>query len=211
MKYLLWSILTFVAVSMFTSCVESLNDSYYKISCSIDKSLGTDSVSLFLLQDEYSGLYHVSTVALDKSKGVFLFEGQIESPQVAFLKFSNDSTPFYFVLEKGETVISISPNSTVVTAGNLNHEYLSFLKQRNRLLAAKNDVFKKYLSSVSPDSVIDVNTEKQFLAQDSLLADSLERITLEAINRGSMASVIIHERFVNQLRPEYLNKVYKKR
>jgi hypothetical protein len=153
----------------------------------------------------------VSTVALDKSKGVFLFEGQIESPQVAFLKFSNDSTPFYFVLEKGETVISILPNSTVVTAGNLNHEYLSFLKQRNRLLAAKNDVFKKYLSSVSPDSVIDVNTEKLFLAQDSLLADSLERITLEAINRGSMASVIIRERFVNQLRPEYLNKVYKKR
>ncbi|MBQ9584935.1 MAG: DUF4369 domain-containing protein [Muribaculaceae bacterium] len=207
MKYLLRLVLACAALSMVSSCVESLNDSPYKLTCSIDKTLAPDSVSLFLLEDDYNRVYKVATVAVDSATGAYLFDGQIEKPSVAFLKFSNDSTPFYFVLEQGETQINITPRSVTVSGGDLNHEYFGFLKQRKALLAARRAVLDRYRSTVTSDSLISMSIEHKFLAQDSILADSLERITLAAINRGSISSRIILERYVNELRPEYLKKV----
>lgn len=207
MKYLLRLVLACAALSMVSSCVESLNDSPYKLTCSIDKTLAPDSVSLFLLEDDYNRVYKVATVAVDSATGAYLFDGQIEKPSVAFLKFSNDSTPFYFVLEQGETQINITPRSLTVSGGDLNHEYFGFLKQRKALLAARRAVLDRYRSTVTSDSLISMSIEHKFLAQDSILADSLERITLAAINRGSISSRIILERYVNELRPEYLKKV----
>ena len=207
MKYLLRLVLACAALSMVSSCVESLNDSPYKLTCSIDKTLAPDSVSLFLLEDDYNRVYKVATVAVDSAAGAYLFDGQIEKPSVAFLKFSNDSTPFYFVLEQGETQINITPRSLTVSGGDLNHEYFGFLKQRKALLAARRAVLDRYRSTVTSDSLISMSIEHKFLAQDSILADSLERITLAAINRGSISSRIILERYVNELRPEYLKKV----
>lgn len=207
MKYLLRLVLACAALSMVSSCVESLNNSPYKLTCSIDKTLAPDSVSLFLLEDDYNRVYKVATVAVDSATGAYLFDGQIEKPSVAFLKFSNDSTPFYFVLEQGETQINITPRSVTVSGGDLNHEYFGFLKQRKALLAARRAVLDRYRSTVTSDSLISMSIEHKFLAQDSILADSLERITLAAINRGSISSRIILERYVNELRPEYLKKV----
>lgn len=207
MKYLLRLVLACAALCMVSSCVESLNDSPYKLTCSIDKTLAPDSVSLFFLEDDYNRVYKVATVAVDSATGAYLFDGQIEKPSVAFLKFSNDSTPFYFVLEQGETQINITPRSVTVSGGDLNHEYFGFLKQRKALLAARRAVLDRYRSTVTSDSLISMSIEHNFLAQDSILADSLERITLAAINRGSISSRIILERYVNELRPEYLKKV----
>ena len=207
MKYLLRLVLACAALSMVSSCVESLNDSPYKLTCSIDKTLAPDSVSLFLLEDDYNRVYKVATVAVDSATGAYLFDGQIEKASVAFLKFSNDSTPFYFVLEQGETQINITSRSVTVSGGDLNHEYFGFLKQRKALLAARRAVLDRYRSTVTSDSLISMSIEHKFLAQDSILADSLERITLAAINRGSISSRIILERYVNELRPEYLKKV----
>ena len=78
MKYLLRLVLACAALSMVSSCVESLNDSPYKLTCSIDKTLAPDSVSLFLLEDDYNRVYKVATVAVDSATGAYLFDGQIE-------------------------------------------------------------------------------------------------------------------------------------
>ncbi len=207
MKYLFRLVLACLAMAVTTGCVESLNGSDFKLTCSIDKSLNTSEVSLFLLEQEYNRVYNVATAKLDSATGNFIFEGQIESPCVAFLKFDNDSTAFFFVLEQGESSISIAPGRVMVQAGEGNHEYFNYLKHRNALLASRREVRNRYLKAAAPDSLIKLDVEKKFLAQDSVLADSLERVTLAAINRNTLASRIILDKYVNELRPQYLKKV----
>lgn len=207
MKYLLHILLISLFFGFSTSCVEQLNDTQFKVSCTIDPSLHTDSVSLLMFEDLYNRVYHFASVSIDSSSGAFIFEGQIERPCVAFLKFDNDTIPFFFVLEKGETAISINSKGVVVTAGELNHEYFSFLKSRMLLQASRRALYSRYLTLASPDSIVNIQKEREFVTQDSLLADSLDRITLDAINRGSLASRIIFDRFVNELSPYYLKKI----
>lgn len=207
MRHLLRIVLTLVAIWSMTGCVEWLNDTQYRIECLIDKELRVDSVSLMLLEDSYNRVCHVSTVGLDSAAGAFLFEGQIETPCVAFLKFDNDSTSFFFVLEHGETQVTIGTNGVVVNAGDLNHEYMTFINQRNSLLGQQMALKREYLALAAPDSVVNIKQEQMLARRDSILADSLERMTLDAINRGTPASRIIYDRFVSTLRPVYLHKV----
>lgn len=200
-------VIALVAVCGLVSCVERLDHTHYRLECEVDSSLGTDSVSLFLLEDAYNRICHVATVARDTVAGSFVIEGQIEQPCVAMLKFSNDSTPFYFVLQQGVTTIGIGARSLVVSGGDINHEYMAYLKARNSLLAMRRAVRAQYLSAAAPDSIISLSDERRFAMRDSLLADSLERVTLEAINRGNAASRIIFDRYVGILRPARLRKV----
>ena len=209
MKYLLHFLLISLLLGFSTSCVERLDDTHYKVSCTIEPSLHTDSVSLLLFEDAYDRLYHVASVELDSASGTFVFEGQIERPCVAFLRFDNDTIPFFFVLEKGETEIYITDKGVVVTAGDLNHEYFSFLKSRMHLQASRRGLHNQYLALASPDSIVNIQKEREFVTQDSILVDSLERVTLDAINRGTLASRIIFDRFVNELSPSYLKKIVK--
>lgn len=204
MKNLLSIVIVVATLWITTGCVERLSDSHYKVECSIDKSLRTDSVALFLLEDAYNRVYHASTVGLDSASGAFVFEGQVEQPCVAFLKFSNDSTPFYFVLEHGESHIAIGTNGVVFTGGNLNHEYFDYLKTRGSIMATRKALHSQYLQLAAPDSIVNIEQERQFAQQDSLLADSLDRVTLAMINRGNQASRIVLERFVNTLSPASL-------
>ena len=55
----------------------------------------------------------------------------------------------------------------------------------------------EYVAALAPDSTIAVDLERQYLARDSMLIDSLEHITVVAINRQNLASAIILDRFIN--------------
>lgn len=207
MKNLLNIVIFVATVWIMTGCVEWLNNTDYRVECSIDKSLRTDSVSLLLLEDAYNSVYHASTVGIDSASGAFVFEGQVEQPCVAFLKFSNDSTPFYFVLEHGETRISIGASGVVFTGGDLNHEYFEYLKTRNSIMKTRRALHAQYLQLAAPDSIVNIEQEMKFAQQDSILADSLDQVTLAAINRGNQASRIVLERFVNTLSPALLKEL----
>ena len=210
MKFLSRLILIAAAVAMLAGCVESLDKSQYRVECKISPELGTDSVSLMLLMEDYNSVYRVATVGRDNESQAFVFEGNIEDPTIAYLKFSNDTTPMIFVLERGLTQIDISPNGLVVSGGDANHEYMTYLKARKALINDKKSLHQEYLGHVAPDSTIDVAVEKQYLTRDSLLTDSLERITVDAINRGTVVSRIIFERYVNTLSRKNLQNIYKK-
>lgn len=202
-------IFAFVLI-MMTGCVESLDKTRYRLECRIDRQLGTDSVSLMLLNQAYNAVYHVATVATDSAAGAFIFEGQIEQPCVAFLKFNNDSTPLLFVLEQGDTQITIGANSLVITGGDLNHEYMAYLKDRKQLQGKRRMLHNEYLAALAPDSTISVDVEQQFLKRDGMLTDSLENITVEAINRNDLVSAIILDRFINTLSSKNLQKIQQK-
>ena len=199
-----------MALAALTWCVENLDKSQYRVECKISPELGTDSVSLMLVMDDYGSVYHVATVARDNATQAFVFEGNVEQPTIAYLKFSNDTTPMLFVVEPGLTQIDITPNGLVISGGIANHEYMTYLKARQEITHKKQKLHQQYLGLMAPDSTIDVALEQQYFSRDSLLNDSLERITVDAINRGDVASTIIFERFVNTLSRKNLQNIHKK-
>ena len=196
-----------VATAMATGCVETLNNRDFHVVCHIDEQLRPDSVTLMILEQQYNQLKMIATTSADSATGDFVFEGQIENPTVAFFKFSNDSTPFYFVIEPGETVALIGASGVTITSGELNHCYFSFLKHRNEIMAARKLLRDQYIKILSPDSMVNIEDERQLAMQDSVLADSLDNITVEMIMQGSPVSLIVKERFVNSLPPAKLAKI----
>ena len=206
----LFTRLIFLAVAAFSmaGCVQWLNHTHYRLECTISPSHAPDSVSLMLLQNEYEGVYHVATVGLDSASRAFVFDGQIEEPCVAMLKFSNDTaSSFLFVLEPGEVKVAINESGVVVNGGAINHEYFTYMKQRNDIAAQRKVLRQQYLSMAAPDSTVNIAKERMLAQKDSLLADSLERITLAAINRGTPSSRIIYDRYLSSLRQSYLQQV----
>ena len=201
----------FIILSALTGCVESLSNSAFSVTCTIDKSLGTDSVTLLLLEEDYNRLYSMGTVAADSATGIFRFEGQMEKPCVALLKFSNDSTPFFFVLEQGNTAINIGTGTTTIEAGEGNHSYIDFLKRRNSLEAQRRQLRNNYLQMAARDSIVDIKEEALMAQRDSILADSIDRITVAAINQGTPAARIIFDRFATTLSPTHLHNINKER
>lgn len=209
MKHFSRLLFVFFTMAIVTGCGQRLSHTNYRLECSISDDIAPDSVSLMILNDSYGKVvYHMATVARDSLTGAFVFEGQIEQPSVAYLKFGTDSTSlFFFVLEHGESTISISQHGLQVSAGELNHEYMDYLKTRQTMLAARQAVHNEYLKQASSDSLISITQERQFMLRDSLLCDSLQRITLEAINRDNAASRIIYDRYVETLPRHYLRQV----
>lgn len=194
-------------IAALTGCVESLSNRDFSVVCHIDEAVRPASVSLFTFQQEYAQVSKIGTATLDSATGAFVFEGQIERPMVAFLKFDNDTVPFYFVLEPGETLARIGAGSVTLSGGEMNHKYFDFLKQRNGITAARAQLREQYLNAVAADSTIDVEVERQFVAQDSILADSLDNITVDMINENTQVSRIVFDRFVNTLSQHSLSKV----
>ena len=207
MRGLLKIISFYIVVWALTGCVERLNDTQYRVQCTVDKTLGVDSVSMMVLEDSYGRVRHVSTVGLDTAIGAFVIEGQVEQPCVAFLKFGNDSTPFYFVLEHGATLVDVGARGVVVSGGDLNHEYFAYLKDRALLESARRSLLTQYRRLAAPDSMVNIEQEREFVVADSVLSDSLECLTVGVINRGDAVSRIVFERYVNTLSRNNLSKI----
>lgn len=209
MKQLLQLLFAFSALMAVTGCSQQLSHTSYRLECTISDELAPDSVSLMIFNNSYGKMAcHLATVARDSTTGAFIFEGQIEQPCVAYLKFDNDSTSlFLFVLEQGLSNISISGKGLMISAGELNHEYMGYLKKRQAMIVAREQVREEYLKLAAPDSLISIAQERQLMRRDSMLCDSLQRITLAAINLDNPASRIIYDRYVETLSRHYLRQV----
>jgi type II restriction/modification system DNA methylase subunit YeeA len=95
----------------------------------------------------------------------------------------------------------------VVKGVKINHEYITYLNQRNSIISEQKAIWQNYMSLTANDSLVNIEQEQKLARQDSVLSDSLERITIEAINRGTPASRIIYDRYVSSLRHNYLRKI----
>ena len=210
MKSLSRLIFIALAMAIVASCVENLDKTHFRVECTVAPELGTDSVSLMLVMDDYNSVRHVATVSRNNAGQPFVFEGNVENPSIAYLKFSNDSTPMMFVIEPGLTQIDISAHGLIISGGEANHEYMVYVKARQSLLTARRSLHQEYLGKVAPDSTVDESVERRYLTLDSVLTDSLERITVDAINQENVASRIIFERYVNTLSRKNLQNIHKK-
>ena len=177
----------------------------YTISCTLDNELQHDSATLFVLEEEYNKLRVCGTSR--SQDHVFTFKGQIDRPKVALIRWDNDTvSPFHFVLEAGHINIRINKESWRINGSPENLDYQRFIHQRNDIMNARVAIWQEYLKATDNAS-LKREDELRMARQDSLLNDSLQRITVERVNRGDAVGRIIRERFASQLDQEHLRQL----
>lgn len=174
----------------------------YKVTCTLDNKLRHDSATLLVLEEDYGRLRVCGATRIDQ--GSATFTGQTDGPKVALIRWDNDSTqPFYFVLEQGDIDINITPGSWHITGSPMNAEYQHFVNERTRLMDKRVAAWQEYLS-LSASASLKRDDETRLVREDSLLNDSLQRITIERINRGDAVGRIIRERYGQQLDQDHM-------
>lgn len=178
------------------------SDLDYRVNVTLDNKQHHDSATLLVLEEEYNQL-RVCGTALAKD-GTFTFTGQTNKPKAALIRWDNDSVePFYFVLEGGDINVTISSGAWNITGSPQNSAYLHYINQRNGIMNARVATWQEYLK-MAADSSLKRDDEVLMVRQDSLLNDSLQRLTVECINRGDAVSRIIRERYAHQLDQEHM-------
>lgn len=187
--------------AMLPGCSNGNSEMDYSVTITLDNQMKHDSATLFVLEEGYNKLRSCGTVG--NTGDSFVFTGQTDVPRVAVVHWDNDSTkPFYFVLESGVTHISVTPDSWSVTGSEQSAEYLRYVNQRNAIMNLRVATWQEYLN-MAADSSLKHDDELRMVRQDSLLNDSLQRITVERINRGDVVGRIVRERYGQQLDQEH--------
>ena len=177
----------------------------YTVTCTRDNELQHDSATLLVLEEDYNKLRVCGTAHAQDH--VFTFKGQTDHPRVALIRWYNDtSSPFHFVLEPGHINIHINKKSWRVNGSPENRDYQQFIHHRNDIMNARAAVWQEYLKAAANAS-LKREDERRMIRQDSLLNDSLQRFTVDRINRGDAVGRIIRERFARQLDQEHLRQL----
>ena len=173
----------------------------YRVNVVLDNKDHHDSATLLVLEEEYNRLRVCGTARVKNGK--FTFTGQTDKPKAALIRWDNDTVePFYFVLESGDINVSLSSGKWDITGSPQNSAYLHYINQRNGIMDARIATWQEYLK-MSADSSLKRDDEVLMVRQDSLLNDSLQRLTVERINRGDAVGRIIRERYARQLDQEH--------
>ena len=208
MKKIILSIGILLHICAMTGCNDrSSHHLDYRVTCTVDNKFGHDSATLLVLEEDFGQLRMCGTSRSDG--GTFTFTGQTDRPKVALIRWDNDSTePFYFVLESGHIDITIRPGAWDIKGSARNSQYLHYINQRNSIMDTRVATWQEYLN-MAADSSLTREDELRMVRQDSLLNDSLQRITVERINQGDAVGRIIGERYGKQLDQQHL-KLLKK-
>ena len=84
---------------------------------------------------------------------------------------------------------------------------MSYLKHREAIIDERMELLKNYRQLAAPDSMINIDNERHMVMQDSILADSLDRVTVSCINRADAVGRIVFDRYVNTLSPGNLSRI----
>ena len=201
------ALLSLTCLTVATGCGNTSDGDHkdYTVTCSLDNKLHHDSATLLVLEEQYNSLRMYGTARANGNS--FTFKGQTDGPKVALLRWDNDTTrPFYFVLDGGNIDIAIQPGSWTIKGGAKNSEYIHYINQRNSITDSRVAAWQEYLQLASSSS-LKRDDELRLARQDSLLNDSLQRITVELINRGDAVGRIIRERFGQQLDKEHMRQL----
>ena len=199
------TIFAIAAALMLGSCDSRDKGFDYELKVTLDNNQHPDSATLMVLEEEYNKLRVCATAHSDN--GTFTFTGQTDKPKAALIRWDNDSvTPFYLVLESGHTNITINTASWTITGSGLNSAYLHYINQRDAIMNGRLATWQEYLK-MAADSSLKRDDEQRMVRQDSLLNDSLQRLTVECINRGDAVGRIIRERFASQLDQEHMRQL----
>ena len=192
MKIITLHIVLFLLFAL-CACSKTCND--FTVNCTFN-DVKTDSVTLYVLEDDYDMMRMASAATV--ANGEARLQGQIDAPVIAMLKINGVNQPFYFILEPGLTTMQFDRDCTLVYGGKLNHAYAIFELQREELLKQRIANRKHYLNLVA-DSTLTQKQEQAMLKTDSLLCNSIQRITVSAINDGGLVGALLRQQYANTL------------
>ena len=196
MKKIILSVSALLAIALM-GCDSGVRQMDYRVTCTLEGKQQHDSATLLVLEEDYNKLRVCGASRL--TDGTVTFTGQIDEPHVALIRWDNDSVqPFHFVLEQGDIHITLKPGSWDITGSPLNSQYLHYINQRNSIMDERLATWQEYLKSAS-GKTLKREDEVRLVARDSVLNDSLQRITVDCINRGDAVGRIIRERYGDQL------------
>ena len=167
----------------------------------------TDSATLVMIDDDYQLLRVLGGSRLQDSS--FSFKGHTPVPRIAFVDFVTDSLPyqFYFILEPGKIEINLEPGHWLIkTTSPKNLAFLSFLDKYQRVERQRQALWERY-RKMAADSTLTWDKEREVVRSDSLLQDSLQRITVDRINQGDLVSLLVKQRLLHTLTHESLNQL----
>lgn len=203
----IWLCALALAIGACGNTTSSLPSDEFNLSCVVDEHLAGDSASLFIVEDGYQRLIDAGE-RTGKPGTMLKWQGHIDGAHVAFIKWKDDSVPFYFVIEPHDISIKVHGDRWSIKGGQQNKEYIHFLNHRHRILANKENLLKEY-NKHAADSTLTQSMENSYLVRDSLLADSLQRYTAWRMTQPDPVALITHERFFNTLSKHYQEKIKK--
>lgn len=209
MRYLLYGILLIFAGLMLTCCKHRVeSDGAFEVTVTLHgDSIHTDSVTLIMIDDDYDLKRVLGGARLQDSS--FTFTGHTPVPRIAYLDFATDSLPFqfYFILEPGEIAIDLQPGSWLITSTQSGNRLLqSFLNKYQHLERERKALWERY-QQMGADSTLTWDQERAALRADSVLQDSIQRITVDRINQEDLVSRLVKQRLMHTLTRESLEQL----
>ena len=181
------------------------DNSAYMLSLTMDKELGHDSATLYIVDDIYRCL-KLGGLAVAQPGEPFTWQGHIDGAKAAFVVVDRDSIPFYFVLEPGEVNITMHVDRWMITGGHHNNHYMHFLNIRQGIIDAQASNFQEYLRHAA-DSTLTQVMEADYVRRDSLLNDSLQQYVAWRMSTDGPVALIVRERFYKTLTGAYQQRV----
>lgn len=201
MKKLVAHIAMIMLVVLISCTADKENE--FRVSCTFD-GIRTDSVTLFVIEDDYNMMREAS--AASKADGKVTLVGQIDAPVIALLKMNGVDKPFYFILEPGSTSLHFGREYTLAEGGDLNHVYATYERLRETIQSSRLQNRKEYMKHVA-DSTLTSTLERKMQRMDSVLCDSVQRVTVDIINQGGPVGRLVKEQYFGSLDSLYRSKI----
>lgn len=193
-----------VLITAFASCSGGTTRvEEYKVTCHI--GMAADTARLFIYSQEYDKLIPVDAKT-PSEKGNFVFDGTIDGEHVACIRFNRDTVPLYFVISPDKIFIDITPSQVRMKGNTANVRYLGYLNQRRGIEAQIRKNTSDYRTQAG-NFTLTAESERHALLQDSVLNDSLHRVTVAFINLGTPEATIVKHRFIGSLPLEQARKI----
>lgn len=187
---------------LLPACERGDSSHRFAVNVTIDSALEVDSAELLIFEADYGSLRWLGATAVGHGKAKI--EGMVDEAHAACLRL--DGVPFYFVLDPGETSIAIAPERVTVTGGRENHRYMAFVKRHATLSRERAALWARY-EAMGADSTLTRDKETAMARRDSVLADSLQRITLAAIRAPYPSARLVTERYITTLDSVHLEQL----
>ena len=195
-------LLAALLLSVMAACNHTQNTEF-AVDCIFD-GIVTDSVTLQVVEEDY-GMKRVVATSTVKTGKAHL-QGQLDAPVIALLTINRVDRPFYFILESGATQLHFTRSHTLALGGEQNHVYARYEHTLSQINDKRTANRKQYLKHVADSSLTKI-MERRFVKTDSLLCDSVQRMTVRMINAGGPVGRLIREQHYGVLDSLYRTKI----
>lgn len=173
---------------LFASCEK--REKEYALKVDVENSV-VDTLSVYLEKSDYAGWEKVGELYNITGTIDTLLCGQIREPGVIKVDFHKTSRPVYLVANDYTTSIRVKNNVIIISGRGENDDMIKYYKARAELLKQQYNVRLKHKTHIN-DTTLTKEIERNLYVQDSVLQDSINYLTTEALNKNEILSRVLY-------------------